>query len=136
MPPIGSKSPEHVEWARRVNSRWIVHHGLKECAEAYLDHLEAMAPDRLARSCWRAHRLARECEPGEDPKPWFYAGLFSLATPDEAERFLADHWFTASCLPSPASAPGSGTTPAGIGPETQAKLERIRDAVAALPHEE
>lgn len=31
---------------------------------------------------------------GLDPKPWFYAGLFSLATADEARRMLASHPLT------------------------------------------
>lgn len=30
----------------------------------------------------------------EDPKPWFYSGLFSLATNDEARKFLAEHSLT------------------------------------------
>src|SRR4051794_20202758 len=68
----------YVAWAYRVNGRWIVHHGLDQRAKAYMDHLAGVDPRRLERSCQLAHQLARQAAP-EDPKPWFYAGLFSLA---------------------------------------------------------
>jgi hypothetical protein len=126
------EQPEVVLWARRVNGRWIVHHGLKESAEAYLDRLEGSDPERLVRSCERARRLVRECEPGEDPKPWFYAGLFSLATAQEVTQFLERHWFTASSLPSVDFGSSMPIEAQAVGPDTLAKLERLRDAVAKL----
>ena len=36
-----------VEWARRINRRWIVRGGLGDDAEAYLEHLAKEDPDRL-----------------------------------------------------------------------------------------
>lgn len=121
-----------VAWARQVNARWIVHHGLKDAAQRYMDHLEGLDPARLRRCCERAHRLMTERAATEDPKPWFYAGLFSLATRDEAERFLSDHWFTASCIPSIADSLGAAITPAGVGPDARAKYARIQEAVRQL----
>lgn len=128
---MSAPQPETVAWVRQVNRRWIVHHGLEARAEAYLAHLEATDPARLATACERAARLVRACEPIEDPKPWFYAGLFSVATVEEAAEYLAGHWFTAACLPSLA-----GQTfcppPPGIRPETEAKIARVRQAVSEL----
>lgn len=122
-----------IGWAQRVNSRWIAHHGLSEHAHAYLDHLNQYDPDRLARSCRRARRLVRQCEPGEDPKPWFYAALFSLAEESEVRRFLAAHWFTRATNPSrPAD---EGYLADRIGGETREKLDRIRQALRNLDDE-
>lgn len=126
----GNRS-DYVLWAERVNRRWIAHHGLKECAQTYLDHLQKRTPGRLIPSCQRAQQLVRLCPPGEDPKPWFYAGLFSLANPDEIRRFLADHWFTRSCLPSPAP-PGERSEDSAISPGTREKINRIRDTLLRL----
>ena len=132
MPSTGSQANDFVDWVHRVNGRWIVHHGLKESAEAYLNHLQADDPGRLMDSCARAHQLVHTWAPSEDPKPWFYAGLFSLATAREAERFLDGHWFTVWCIPTLAEKMGNGMRPEGIGPDTESKANRIREAVAAL----
>jgi hypothetical protein len=122
-----------IGWAQRVNGRWIAHHGLSEHARAYLDHLTQSDPDRLARSCRRARQLVRQCEPGEDPKPWFYAALFSLANESEVRRFLAAHWFTRATNPS---WPAEEESWAGqIGGETWQKLNRIRQALRNLDDE-
>jgi hypothetical protein len=132
MTSISSPELETVAWVRKVNSRWIVHHGLKERAESYLAHLEATDPTRLTTACERAARLVRACEPIEDPKPWFYAGLFSVSTVEEAGQYLAGHWFTAECIPSLAGHTKRCAPPEGIGPETQAKIARVRKVVAEL----
>jgi hypothetical protein len=132
MAPISSSRPGTVAWVRNVNSRWIVHHGLNECATAYLAHLEATDPTRLTTACERAARLVHTCGPDEDPKPWFYAGLFSVSTVEEAEQYLPGHWFTAQCVPSLAGQLTCCTAPEGIGPETEAKIARVREAVSEL----
>ena len=123
---------DHIGWARRVNSRWIAHGGLSGNAARYMEHLGLCDPDRLARSCRRAHRFVRECKAGEDPKPWFYAALFSLATREEACQFLAAHWFTRAANPAWVDAGGAGSGPESVGDETLEKLERIRDALRNL----
>src|ERR1041384_2872948 len=66
------------------------------------------------RISWDGFQKLREAAP-EDPKPWFYAGLFSLATVEEARRFLANHSFTLSAIPSLSTelCPGSPTRPIG-----------------------
>jgi len=126
---------ESVIWARRVNSRWIVRQGLGENAEMYLKHLEAIDPDRLIRSCELARQLVRKSEPGEDPKPWFYAGLFGLARRDEAERFLQGHWFTPSCIPSLVDSANQPQPSDQIAERTQDKISRIREALEQLQQE-
>jgi hypothetical protein len=127
---------EVIDWVERVNRRWIAHHGLSENAEAYLSHLRQCDPDRLFQSCHRAHRLVRACEPGEDPKPWFYAALFSLATEGEVRQFLADHWFTRVAGPASTSQSDIQSDPAQIGDETREKLDRIRQALRELEHQD
>lgn len=100
-PPIRPKFDglSDEPWARKLNGRWIVHGGLRDAAAAYLDHLAATDPDRLARSCRQARRLVRCPGPEEDPKPWFYGGLFSLANASEAETFLSAHPLLRAVVP-------------------------------------
>lgn len=122
-----------IPWARRVNSRWIVHHGLREAAQQYLDHLERTDPNRLARSCLNARQLTGKAGAAEDPKPWFYAGLFSLATASEVKHFLKDHSFTASAIPALAGEPSLADALANASAETRIKIARIREAVQRIP---
>jgi hypothetical protein len=128
---FGSQNPREsfdaCGWARKVNARWIVQAGLDRDAEDYMQHLEASDPSRLERSCQNARWLASLRKPAEDPKPWFYAGLFSLATPEEVQRFVGRHWLTCSAvsavpLPSPVGNPLAAI-------ET---LQRIREALSRL----
>jgi hypothetical protein len=123
-----------VSWARRVNSRWIAHRGLSGDADSYMDHLEGSDVDRLVRSCGRARRLVGERSAEDDPKPWFYAGLFSLATAEEAGRFLADRWFTRASIPLGEEG-NSGEVLDNVKGETLDKLDRIRAALRRLEGE-
>jgi hypothetical protein len=115
-----------------VNDHWIVRHGLKKSAAAYLDYLEANDPQRLRGSCRRARRLVSVRPPREDPKPWFYAGLFSLATVEEGRLFLADHWFTTACIPALATLVVPPSEPVRLGADTRRKIMRIQEALAGL----
>ena len=126
-----AETPDQVAWVRRLNCRWIVHHGLGQSAEAYLDHLAKTDPQRLERSCRIAQQLARLAKQ-EDPKPWFYAGLFSLANVDEARQFLADRWFTISAIPALAAELGSTIPPGAMGGVAREKIQRIREALSAV----
>jgi len=126
-----AENPDHLAWVRRLNSRWIVHHGLGESAEAYLDYLTKVDPKRLGRSCRIAHRLAHQAG-HDDPKPWFYAGLFSLASVEEARQFLANRWFTISAIPSLAAELGYTNLPDTIGQDAREKIQRIRKALTVL----
>lgn len=124
---------EPVAWARRVNSRWIVHGGLDHTAATYLDYLEHEHPPRLVRSCELAHRLVHSPgEPAEDPKPWFYGGLFCLATAAEAKRFLSQHPFLLAVIPSLASESVIPIWLASAGPGTTRKIERLKAALEDL----
>lgn len=126
---------EAVAWVRRVNGRWIVHEAMRGCAAGYLDHLEQTDPERLRRSCRIARHLAESQGVAEDPKPWFYAGLFSLATPDEARLYLADHAFTRSAIPALAETMPNVLSRETVSGETWAKIGRIRAAVAEITAE-
>lgn len=129
-------SPDEVSWARRVNSRWIVRESLRESASRYLEHLERADPDRLRRSCLRARRLTDRFGESEDPKPWFYAGLFSLATPDEVEGFLTGHLFTLATIPGLAGAIPGFLGRGSVSGMTWEKILRIRGGVTDLITEE
>ena len=128
-------SPDEISWVRRVNARWIVRDGLRESATAYLDHLESTDPDRLSRSCSRARRVQDRSGINEDPKPWFYAGLFSLATEAEREKYLSACHFTLACLPAPSQAAPGTLEFERVGNATRETILRIRAAVAELAEE-
>lgn len=87
-------------WIRQVNDRWLVHSGLNVHARAYLDRLALLDPPKLARTCEIVHRLMKLHDPESDPKPWFYGGLFCLATPEEETLYLTGHRFTKLLLPT------------------------------------
>jgi hypothetical protein len=131
MPQQETTPSDHVAWARRANSRWIVHHDLNRNAESYLDHLAQTDPARLVLSCRNAHLMTGWGGPGEDPKPWFYSGLFSLTTPEEAVRFLGDHWLTRIITASPGEFAASPHE--NVGAATLEKITRIQAALAKLP---
>lgn len=123
---------DYVAWARRVNTRWIVHQGLDRNTAAYLEHLEQTDPDRLRRSCLHAHQLVHERPSPEDPKPWFYAGLFSLADASEKQKFLADHWFVATAIANAETPDSTASAPETVSAATREKITRIREALARI----
>lgn len=81
---------------RKINQTWITRGEIAAHTERYLDHLAAHRPEILEAVCDRALAAAREASHVHktDPKPAFYASLFSAATPEEQELFLKDHPFT------------------------------------------
>jgi hypothetical protein len=121
---------DHVAWANRVNARWIVHHNLNHNATAYLAHLAQVDQGRLAMSCRNAQRMVEQAE-FEDPKPWFYAGLFSLATADEAATYLAAHWLTNIVRDTAKQVATTG--PERVSESTAEKIRRLQAALAKLP---
>lgn len=124
-------TPDQVAWAQRVNSRWIVHRDLNRNAGLYLDHLARTDQARLVASCRNAHLMTGWCDPTDDPKPWFYSGLFSLITTEEARTFLADHWLTRMVTASPGEL--AATSPENVAETTLEKMQRIQMALAKLP---
>ena len=111
-----------------MNARWIVHAGLNRDADDYMRYLEATDPARLQRSCRNARLMVGVRDRTEDPKPWFYAGLLSLATAAEAEQFAGRHWLTyAAVSREPKPCPYENSDAA------LEKLYRIREALARLP---
>lgn len=119
---------EQEAWVRAVNGRWLVRSDLRENACDYLDSLATMDPDRLRRTTRIVLRMMETAPDGEDPKPRFYAALFSLANRDERTLFLANHHFTQMSLPS-GDAVLHNTD---LAPETLEKLATIRKELQAL----
>ncbi len=88
------ESMDCVAAVHRINERWFVHRSLRVHALEYMAHLTASDPERLVKSCRIAMGLVHERRYLEDPKPLLYAGLFSLATVEEAEKYLNEHLLT------------------------------------------
>jgi hypothetical protein len=112
-------------WVRKVNDRWLVHSGLQHRASAYLDHLASTERERLITSLRILRELIRSLGPAEDPKPRFYAGVFSLATEDEARHYLKDHAFTLSLIPAGAHL----EHPSADVPEVCSQVRRLREDI-------
>ena len=88
-------SADPVAQARRINRTWIVRGGLAETTARYLDALEARDAGLLRTVCElainAAHKASKELR---DPKPDFYASIFSRATEAEREDYLRNHAWT------------------------------------------
>jgi hypothetical protein len=123
-----------LDWVHRVNRSWLVQGNLNEHAAEWLEYLAARGDDRLERSCETARAMCDLRDPLEDPKPWFYAGLFSLATAPEARRFLAGHRTTTATLPAMEEDEQVKLWIAKVGPETRDLLDRLRHGLARLRH--
>ncbi len=67
-----------------------------------------------------------------DPKPWFYSGLFSLATHDEARNFLADHLVTLAAVPAMSDDEKLEGRIAGISPEIRRLIVILRQTLTKL----
>lgn len=123
---------EPVEWARKVNSRWIVHNNLDQSADSWIDHLQATDPARLLRSCGLARAMCGMRGPLDDPKPWFYSGLFHEATAEEANRFLSRYRVTRATVPTMQDDEAVLLWRDRISPETKILVERMREACRVL----
>ncbi len=87
--------PSPAEQVRRINRTWLVQGTLARDAGDYLDLLEKERPSDLEEACAQALAAAhRASDEHRDPKPDFYAALFSRATEEERGRFLKDHLWT------------------------------------------
>lgn len=93
------ESLDPLTWANTVNNTWIVHNNLNNSAEDWLLHLGRLDDGRLIPSCEIARKMCALRDPLDDPKPWFYAGLFHLATQEEAIDFLPNHRVTRATVP-------------------------------------
>ena len=121
-----------LDWVWRINSTWLVHGGLNEHAVAWLNHLATLDDDRLIPSCEHARAMCALREHDDDPKPWFYAGLFSLATADEARHFLATHRVTKAAIPAMEDDAEVKLWLDRVGPETRDLIARLRQAIAQI----
>jgi len=130
MKSLEALEPE--EWARKVNRSWIVHNDLNERADGWIDYLERLDDGRLQPSCEIARRMAHVRGSLDDPKPWFYAGLFHLATAAEAGRFLEHHRVTRATVPAMADDEAVRLWLDRISPETRALLERLKTALGEI----
>lgn len=118
-----------VDWAKRINRSWIVHNNLNDQAEKWVAYLADLHDGRLERSCQIARNMCDLRAPLDDPKPWFYSGLFHLATAPEAKRFLDVHRVTKATVPTMADDDGVLLWINRISPETRVLLDRLRDAL-------
>jgi len=118
-----------VEWVRRVNRTWLVHGGLDQAAEQWLDHLQATDPSRLEAACAAARAMCGIRQPLADPKPWFYAGLFHLATAGEAARFISAHRITLATVPAMWRDPDVISWLGRMGQETRDLVHALRDGI-------
>jgi hypothetical protein len=88
-------TPDPITHARRINRTWIVRGGLAETTTRYLDALEARDVELLRAVCELAVTAAKQASHEQrDPKPDFYASLFSRTTEEEREEYLRDHAWT------------------------------------------
>jgi hypothetical protein len=125
-----SKSPirmtDAISWAKRINDRWIVRISLRDSANRYMDHLATIDPGRLEDSSLCARKMTEMANSGEDPKPWFYSGLFSLITEAESDLYLSDHHFTLAAISK------EEPTQENVSDETFEKIRRIRENLLSL----
>lgn len=130
------KFPDEISWVKGFNGRWIVRAELRKNAADYLDHLSRTDPARLRQSCRRVKLLTDRYGHDEDPKPWFYSALFSLATVQEAKRYLAEHDFTLAAIPRFAEASPELLGSDRVAVKTSEKIFRIRKVLEDLDLEE
>lgn len=128
--------PDEISWVRGFNARWLVREELRKNAADFLDHLARTDPARLQQSCRRVKLLTDRFGHNEDPKPWFYAALFSLATVPEAEKYLAEHDFTLAAIPRLAKAASDLFSSGRVALTTSEKIFRIRKVLEGLDLEE
>ncbi len=121
-----------TEWAKLVNRTWIVHNNLNNSAQDWMDYLADLADGRLIPSCEIAREMCRLRDPLDDPKPWFYAGLFHLATAEEARKFLPNHRVTRATIPTMADDEAVLLWQDRISSETRVLLDRLRAAIARI----
>jgi len=71
-------------------------------------------------------------QPDGDPKPWFYVGLFQLATAVEARRFLETHRVTKALVPAMEDDPEVRLWLDRIGSETRELLGHLRHGLSNI----
>lgn len=118
-----------VAWAKRVNRAWIVHNNLDARADAWLDHLEDAADGRLEAASGAARWMCDRRDRSDDPKPWFYAGLFSLATADEAKHFLKPYRVTMATVPTMEADEDVKVWLRGVSLGTRELIAQLRDSI-------
>jgi len=121
-----------VEWVKRVNRSWLVRGGLRENADAWLEYLTKLDDGRHLQSFEAARAMCGLRDPLQDPKPWFYAGLFSLATAEEARRFLSVHRVTKAIVPAMVDDDEVVLWLDRVGPETRELVLQLRAGLARL----
>lgn len=130
MKSLDDLSP--LDWANTVNNTWIVHNNLNNSAKDWIDHLASLDDGRLIPSCEIARAMCKHRDRLDDPKPWFYAGLFHLASAAEARHFLPNHRVTRATVPAMADDEAVRLWLDRINPETRELLERLRVALLEI----
>lgn len=126
------KALPSIEWVKRVNRTWLTKGGINQHADSWMEFLAGNDPARLLLSCENARAMCGIRNPLDDPKPWFYSGLFSLATAEEAKRFISTHRITKASIPSMHDDDEVVLWLDRVGPETKELIERLRAGIARL----
>ena len=121
-----------VDWAKRVNRSWITRSNLSDHAEAWMQYLARMEGDRLEKSCEIARDMCAIRNREIDPKPWFYSGLFSLATRAEAKYFISSHRLTKAIIPTMRNQEDVLLWMDRVGPETDELVNLLRQKIDQL----
>ncbi len=121
-----------LDWVKRVNRSWVVRSNLNDHAEAWLQYLGDLDDGRLLKSCEIARGMCSIRDRQIDPKPWFYGGLFSLATLEEAKLFIPTHRLTKSVVPAMRKQEDVRLWLDRVGPETDELVDLLRREMDAL----
>jgi hypothetical protein len=121
-----------LDWANTVNNKWIVHNNLNNTAQDWINHLASLGDGRLIPSCEIARAMCQVRDPLDDPKPWFYAGLFHLATAEEARNFLPNHRGTRAIVPTMSDDEAVLLWVDRSTAETRSLLDRLREALREI----
>ncbi|MDK3157879.1 hypothetical protein QPK87_15040 [Kamptonema cortianum] len=97
-----SLTPEEVnDKVKMINLKWLTKGDLSEDAHKYIARLEKENFDQVTHICHVALACAREASARKlDPKPFFYAGLFSRTTPEERQELLGNNKVTFALVES------------------------------------
>lgn len=97
-----------------------------------MNYLEQAQDGRLLVSTAAARTMCGWRKREDDPKPWFYSGLFHLADADEARQFLGMHRVTRAVVPSMREDEDVRLWMDRVGPETVEMIQRLRKAVDGI----
>lgn len=95
MIQIPENPDELNDKVKMINLKWLTKGDLAQDARDYISKLEREDVNMMTHVCHIALACAREASLRKlDPKPFFYAGLFSRTNPEEREKMLHNNKVT------------------------------------------